>query len=246
MRCRAPLLLLVLIATSAPADDEPLTVAVSSNFAIAFGEVAARFSNDTGIHVRAVPGSTGKLYAQIINAAPFDIYLAADSERPARLEKSGHAVAGSRFTYARGRLVLWSLYFDDCHEALRAGGRIALANPDTAPYGKAGREYLQAAGYWDDVSERIVYGENVMQAMQFAATGGAAVGVLAQSVLDGPHAPAGKCRWSVPEESHTPVEQQAVLLARAKDDARAVRLMAFLQSDAAHAIVSQHGYGEPR
>lgn len=246
MRCRTPLVLLALIATSAPADDEPLTVAVSSNFAIAFGDVAARFSTETGIHVRVVPGSTGKLYAQILNGAPFDVYLAADSERPARLEESGHAVAGSRFTYARGRLVLWSLYFEDCHEALRAGGRIALANPETAPYGKAGREYLQSAGYWDAVSERIVYGENVMQAMQFAATGGAAVGIVAQSVLDGPHVPPGKCSWQLPEESHAPVEQQAVLLARAEDDARAVRLIEFLQSDAAHEIVLQHGYGASR
>lgn len=246
MRCRALLVLLALIATSASADDEPLTVAVSSNFAIAFGEVAARFTEATGIRVRVVPGSTGKLYAQVVNGAPFDVYLAADSDRPARLEESGHAVAGSRFTYARGRLVLWSLYFDDCLEALRAGGRIALANPETAPYGRAGREYLQSAGYWDDVSERIVYGENVMQAMQFAAAGGAAVGIVAQSVVGGPHTPEGKCRWPLPEESHAPVEQQAVLLARAKDDARAVRLIEFLRSDAAHEIVIQHGYGASR
>ena len=245
MRCRALLVLLALIAASAPADDELLTVAVSSNFATTFGELAARFSTDTGIHVRVVPGSTGKLYAQVVNGAPFDVYLAADVERPARLEESGHAVAGSRFTYARGRLVLWSLYFDDCHDALRAGGRIAMANPETAPYGRAAREYLQSAGYWGAVGERIAYGENVMQAMQFAATGGADVGIVAMSVIGGPHMPAAKCSWPVPASLHAPVEQQAVLLARAKDNARAVRLIEFLQSDAAHTIIMQHGYGEP-
>lgn len=235
------ILLILLLANSVRADD-PLTVAVASNFARSAAELASQFEAETGIAVRLSNGSTGKLYAQIVNGAPFDLFLAADSTRPAKLEESGLAIVGSRFTYARGRLALWSAKFDDCHDALRAGGWIALANPETAPYGRAAREYLQAAGYWDDVSDRIAYGENIMQAMQFAVAGNADAGIVARSVVDGPHTPDGKCTWAVPQQFHAPIEQQAVLLARAKDDARALRLIAFLQSDAARSIIERHGY----
>lgn len=237
--------LFLLLADAVRADD-PLTVAVASNFARSAAELASHFEDETGIAVRLSNGSTGKLYAQIVNGAPFDLFLAADSARPAKLEQSGLAVAGSRFTYARGRLALWSAKFEDCHDALRAGGWIALANPETAPYGRAAREYLHAAGFWDDVKDRIAYGENVMQAMQFAATGSADAGVVARSVLDGPHTPIGKCTWEVPEEFHAPIEQQAVLLTRAKDDLRALRLVAFLRSDAALVIMERHGYEAAR
>ena len=233
--------LILLLADSVRADD-PLTVAVASNFARSAAELAAHFEDETGIAVRLSNGSTGKLYAQIANGAPFDLFLAADSVRPAKLEESGLAVAGSRFTYARGRLALWSAKFDDCHDALRAGGWIAIANPETAPYGKAAREYLQAAGYWDEVSDRIAYGENIMQAMQIAATGNADAGLVARSVLDGPHTPNRKCTWPVPKEFHGPIEQQAVLLAQAKDDTRAQRLIAFLRSDMELRIIERHGY----
>lgn len=233
--------LILLLANSVRADD-PLTVAVASNFARSAAELVSHFEDETGIAVRLSNGSTGKLYAQIVNGAPFDLFLAADSARPAKLEESGLAVAGSRFTYARGRLALWSAKFDDCHDALRAGGWIALANPETAPYGRAAREYLQAAGYWDDVSDRIAYGENITQAMQFAATGNADAGLVARSVLDGPHTPDGKCTWTVPQELYEPIEQQAVLLAQAQGDVRAQRLIAFLQSDTALRIMERHGY----
>jgi len=233
---------LLLLLADTVRGDEPLTVAVASNFARSAAELASRFEEETGIAVRLSNGSTGKLYAQIVNGAPFDLYLAADSQRPAQLEASGLAVAGSRFTYALGRLALWSAKFDDCHDALRAGGWIALANPATAPYGRAAREYLEAAGHWDDARERIAYGENVMQAMQFAASGSADAGVVARSVLDGPHTPEGKCRWAVPRDLHGPIEQQAVLLARAKDDPRALRLIAFLRSGTARTIMERHGY----
>ena len=233
---------LILLLADAVRADDPLTVAVASNFARSAAELALQFEADTGITVRLSNGSTGKLYAQIVNGAPFDLFLAADSARPAKLEQSGLAVAGSRFTYARGRLALWSAKFEDCDNALRAGGWIALANPETAPYGRAAREYLQAAGFWDDVKDRIAYGENVMQAMQFAVVGNADAGVVARSVLDGPHTPDGKCTWPVPQEFHEPIEQQAVLLAVAKDDTRALRLVAYLRSDAALRIIKRHGY----
>ena len=233
---------LILLLADAVRADDPLTVAVASNFARSAAELASQFEGETGITVRLSNGSTGKLYAQIVNGAPFDLFLAADSARPAKLEESGLAVAGSRFTYARGRLALWSAKFDDCHDALRAGGWIALANPETAPYGRAAREYLHAAGFWDDVKDRIAYGENVMQAMQFVAVGNADTGVVAQSVLDGPYTPDGKSTRAVPQQLHETIEQQAELLAKARDDTRALRLIAFLQSDTALGIIERHGY----
>jgi hypothetical protein len=152
--------------------DETVTVAVASNFSRTAAELSAKFAGETGIAIRISNGSTGKLYAQILNGAPFDIFLAADAERPALLEESGLAVSGSRFTYAEGALVLWSRGAPDCLAALRddTGGHVALANPVTAPYGKAALEFLIHEGYREMVSDRIVYGENIAQTLQFVAT----------------------------------------------------------------------------
>ena len=141
-----------------------VTVAVASNFAKTAADVSAAFTRDTGVPVRISHGSTGKLYAQIINGAPFDIFLAADTERAALLEQSGLTVAGSRRTYATGSLVLWSnderLRGKDCRQMLERGDyrHLALANPATAPYGSAAREFLAGAGLWDSASTRAVYG----------------------------------------------------------------------------------------
>lgn len=138
MRARAFMVSLTLVFGPVLAADT-ITVAVASNFSRPAAELAARFAGETGVVVRISNGSTGKLYAQIVNGAPFDVFLAADTERPKLLEESGHAVAESRFTYAQGALVLWSRDAKDCLAALadEGSGRVALANPRTAPYGKA-------------------------------------------------------------------------------------------------------------
>jgi len=236
------LVLLALLAAPAAADDK-LTVAVASNFGRTFGELAVRFYKETGIEIQTTTGSTGKIYAQVINGAPFDIFLAADAERPALLEASGNAVPGSRFTYATGRLVLWSRDAEDCIEALRTGRWVALANPKTAPYGRAAKEFLQNAGYWEDVSERVAYAENAMQVVHFVTSGNATVGFVAESLLDGPHTPAGKCAWPVPEEFHAPLVQQAVLLKHAAGNDAAQRFIEFMRSDVALGIIERQGYG---
>lgn len=242
MRRRA-LLLLVLIVSSASADDT-ITVAVASNFSRPAAELSTRFTDETGIAVRVSNGSTGKLYAQILNGAPFDVFLAADAERPALLEASGHAVSGLRFTYATGALVLWSRSVDDCLAALRspAGGHVALANPETAPYGRAARDFLEAAGYWEDVSTRAVYGESIAQTLQFVATGNAAIGFIAKSQLTTPQLPDATCTWDVPLSSHASIEQQAVLLGRAADNAAARRFFEFLRSADARDVLRRYGY----
>jgi len=244
VRPRAFFALLVLVSGPALAGDE-VTVAVASNFSRAAAEVSAKFAGETGITVRISNGSTGKLYAQILNGAPFDIFLAADAERPILLEQSGHAVAGSRTTYAEGALVLWSSVEDDCLAALEdeRGGHVALANPVTAPYGRAAIEYLSAEGIWDSVSRRAVYGENINQALQFVATGNAAIGFIAKSQLAAPQLPEAACTWELPSSSHSSLEQQAVLLARAADNEAAQRFLDYLGSEAAHEILARHGYG---
>jgi molybdate transport system substrate-binding protein len=191
--------------------------------------------------------STGKLFAQIVNGAPFDVLLAADSDRPQRLESSGAGVAGTRFTYAIGELVLWSRRVSDCRGNLeRAGmGRIAIANPDTAPYGSAAREFLESSGLWERVESRLVIGENIAQALQFAATGNAELGFIARAQLGVPVLPEATCAWPVPTGTHAPIEQQALLLAHAASNPGARTFLEFLRGEAARAIIRRHGYRLP-
>ncbi len=235
------LLLVVLLVASACADDT-LTVAVASNFSRTADELASEFGSATGIEVRYSRGSTGKLYAQILHGAPYQVFLAADAERPLLLEQSGHAVPGSRFTYATGALVLWSRDIADCRDALMQGryDHVAIANPDTAPYGRAAREFLVSTGLWEAASQRAVYGENIVQALQFVSTGNAELGLVARSQLVDTVRDGAGCRWPVPAESHGLIEQQAVVLAA--DDERARRFAEFLRSDEARGIIARHGY----
>jgi len=243
MRALALLALIVLAGTSQAADT--VAVAVASNFRNTAAQLAGRYTEVTGDAVQLSSGSTGKLYAQIVNGAPFDVFLAADAERPALLERGGHAVTGSRFTYAIGSLVLVSSRAPDCLAALRdpATGFVALANPQTAPYGAAARQYLEREGLWDDVSSRAVYGENIAQAWQFAFTGNAVVGFVARAqVLASPDKPS--CSYNVPTDAHDPIEQQAVLLGAGNRAAQA--FLDFLHSDVARNIIEQGGYEVPR
>lgn len=237
--------LLMLLALSAAEAGQPVTVAVASNFAGTATELATRFSDDTGITVRLVPGSTGKLYAQITHGAPFDVFLAADEARPQRLENEGHVADNARFTYAIGELALWSTTEPDCDTALRSprAGHVAIANPAIAPYGLAAREYLEKQGLWNAVDERLVYGENIMQAAQFVATGNAAVGFIAAALLRQERLPRPRCTFELPQGTYTPIRQDAVLLARAGDTQNARRFFTFLQSGTARDIIAARGYG---
>ena len=231
----------------AAAGEDYVTVAVASNFGATAREIVARFEQDADHEIRITTASTGKLYAQVVNGAPFDVLLAADAERPRRLEVQGAGVAGTRFTYARGMLVLWSRMADDCRAALRNadGGRVAIANPETAPYGAAARSFLQQAGLWEAVRERLVIGENIAQTLQFAASGNAELGFIARSQLQAPSLPPASCNWPVPESMHDPIDQQAILLQRGASSVGARAFLGFLRSDAGRAIILRHGYGLP-
>ncbi len=238
---RFSVFLVLLLLSGVAQGREPVKVAVASNFKSTASHLAARFLDETGVAVQLSSGSTGKLYAQIINGAPFDVFLAADAERPRLLEQAGIAVYGSRFTYAEGSLVIFSVSVTDCIAALRdpGAGFVALANPATAPYGAAAKQYLVREGLWGEVSTRAVYGENIAQAWQFAFTGNAVVGFAARAQLHAaPREPS--CSYRVPTSAHDPLEQQAVLLDG--DNVAARAFLEFLRSEGARKIIEQDGY----
>lgn len=231
---------------------ESITVAVASNFSTTVPEITAHFEEKTGYSVQVIVASTGKLHIQISNGAPFDVLLAADIERPRLLEISGHGVVGSRFTYAIGRLVLWSrdptlTGTDGCRRLLEnlQQKRLAIANPDTAPYGAAAKEALISLDLWDRVSPRLVVGESIGQTLHFAASGSASLGFIAATQSLIARLPQATCIWPVPSELHRPIEQQAILLQRAANNTVAVNFMAFLRGTDGRAIIRRHGYTVP-
>lgn len=225
------------------------TLAVASNFLEPVQSLAQTFEQQTGHKLRISAGSTGKLYAQIVHGAPFDMFLAANSREPQRLEAAGKTIAGSRFTYALGRLALWapSLYTDgmSLEQALRDTQvqRVSMANPKTAPYGAAAMEALEKLHLLSSLKGKIIRGENVSQAYQYVASGAAQVGFVALSQMKSSKAPAEPSYWLVPHELYSPIEQQAVLLLDAKDNAAAQEFYAFLKSPQARSAIEGFGYG---
>lgn len=227
---------------------ETALVAVAANFAGAAEALRARFAAQSGHDLTLTTGSTGKLHAQIAAGAPFDVLLSADSATPARLVAEGHAVAGSAFTYATGRLVLWSAeagrITGDGPAALRdpALRFVAIANPDLAPYGIAARETLQSLGLWRALQSRIVMGQNIGQTHAMVASGAAELGFVALSAVIGPDATRGGSRWEVPQSLHAPIRQDAVILAHGRDNAAARAFMAFLRGSEAATLITAFGY----
>ena len=224
-----------------------VSVAVAANFTAPMQKIAAAFEQDTGHKAVLSLGSTGKFYAQIKNGAPFQVLLAADDETPARLEQEGWGVKGSRYTYAIGKLVLWSAQaqvVDGTGEVLRRGQfeRIAIADPRLAPYGAAAVETLNKLGLLSTLQPRFVQGENIGQTYQFVASGNALLGfvALSQVMVDG-RISRGSA-WLVPSELHAPIRQDAVLLTAGKDQAAASALLQYLRGDKARAIIQAYGY----
>ncbi len=240
----------VLAAASVPtlARADQALVAVAANYAGAIEVVAAEFEKATGHSLRITTGATGKLYAQIAEGAPFDVMLSADAKTPAKLEADGLGVAGSSFTYAIGKLSLWSkdpsLIGADPAAALTGTGTryIAIANPDLAPYGVAAREAMQAMGLWDTAQPKIVMGQNIGQTFSLVDTGAAQVGFVATSAVEGFEGDERGSRYDIPQAMFTPIEQDAVLLNPGKDNAAAIAFMDFLDSDTARGIATSFGY----
>ncbi|MES2000256.1 MAG: molybdate ABC transporter substrate-binding protein [Pseudomonadota bacterium] len=233
--------------TAGSASADEVQVAVAANFTAPMKTIAADFEKATGHKAALSFGATGKFYAQIKNGAPFDILLAADDATPAKLEKENLGVAGSRFTYAIGKLVLWSAkpgFVDDQGEVLRKGGfgHIALANPKLAPYGAAAVEVMTKLGLMSALEPKFVQGENIAQTYQFVSTGNAELGFVALSqVYEGGKLKSGS-GWIVPSAMHSPIRQDAVLLSRAKGNLAAEALLKYLKSDKARAVIKAYGY----
>ena len=230
-----------------PALAAEVHVAVAANFTAPMKQIAADFEKETGHKVVLSFGASGKFYAQIKNGAPFQILLSADDEKPLQLVKDGLAVADSRFTYAIGTLVLWSAkpgFVDAKGEVLSKGhfNKIALANPKLAPYGTAAIELLTKQGLLTSLTPKFVQGENISQTFQFVSTGNAELGFVALSQVMKEGKVTSGSAWIVPGKLHSPIRQDAVLLATGKDSAAAKALLGYLKSDKAKKIIRSYGY----
>lgn len=222
-------------------------VAVAANFSEPALQIAAEFERRTGHRALLAFGATGKFHAQITHGAPFGVLLAADETTPARLEQEGLGVPGSRFTYAVGRLVLWSARperVDARGDILQHGHfeRLAIANPRTAPYGRAAIEVLTRLKLLETVQSRIVQGENIAQTHQFVSTGNAELGFVAWSQVFRDGRLTGGSAWPVPETLHAPIRQDALILARGRDNPAATAFAEFLRTPAAQAVIQAYGY----
>lgn len=243
-------MLLALCAVLRPASAGEVRVAVAANFTAPMERIAARFEQETGYKLAIAYGASGKFYAQISNGAPFEVFLSADDKTPARLEKEGLAVSGSRFTYAMGKLVLWSPkegVVDSQGAVLKQGrfNHLALANPKLAPYGAAAEEVMQKLGVLDALKSKLVQGENITQAYQFVASGNAELGFVALSQVKKEGVEIKGSHWLVPDILYTPIRQDAVLLAKGKDNAAALKFLKYLRGKPAAAIISGYGYELP-
>jgi molybdate transport system substrate-binding protein len=218
---------------------EDATIAVASNFSKTARALTAAFADQHGLHIGISLGSTGKHYTQIYQGAPFDAFFAADSERPELLEQEEKIIPGSRITYARGKLALWSPdpdFIDETASVLATYKfrHLAIANPKLAPYGKAAEAVLQRIYLWKTIKPRLVYGENISQTLQFVISGNAKLGFIAYSQL-----PEGGAYWLPDQTLYPPIEQQAVLLS---NNPAAREFMNFVMSDTGRAIIRSYGY----
>ncbi len=244
--CMIPLLLAgIWPAAAALADD--VRVAVASNFAPVLEALAPAFEQQSGHRLVLSPGASGRLYTQIVAGAPFDVFLAADNERPRLLVEADKAVRDSVFPYAIGKLVLWSATLDLSREAgatLKAGTfrHLAIASPSLAPYGTAAREVLERMQIWESLQSKLVTGENIAQTLQFIDSGNAELGFIAEAQwLELPAERQGQ-PWHVPTDLHTPIVQEGVLL---RDTPATRSLLDFLQSDATRTMIGHAGYDLP-
>ncbi len=242
-----PLILLALLLIALPVRAAEVNVAVAANFTAPMKQIAADFERQTGHKALLAFGSSGKFYAQIKNGAPFQIFLSADDEKTSRLIKDGLTVSNSHFTYAIGRLVLWSArpgFVDNQGSVLGKGNfnKLAIANPKLAPYGTAAVETLKQLGLLSTLSPKFVLGENIAQTHQFVSTGNAELGFVALSqVMKNGRISSGSA-WIVPAKLHNPIRQDAVLLSSGKDNPAAKALLNYLKSAKARKVIRSYGY----
>lgn len=226
-------------------------VAVAANFTAPMQKIAADFEAETGHKAVLAFGTVGKFYSQMKAGAPFEVLVSSDRETPDALVRDGLAIGETRFTYAIGKLALWSAtpgFVDDKGEVLRTGifQHLALANPKLAVYGAAGQAVMKRLRVWEAIEPKLVTAENITQAYQFVASGNAELGFVASSQIVGPDGKVSKgSTWMVPADLYPPLAQDVILLTPGKDSAAAKALVEHLRSDKARAIIRSYGYDLP-
>ncbi|MDB5492995.1 MAG: molybdenum transporter, periplasmic molybdate-binding protein [Phenylobacterium sp.] len=241
----AGLLALLFAGFAAPALAGEAQVAVAANFTEPAKAIAAAFTAATGHRAILSFGASGQFYAQMAHGAPYEVFLSADADRPKKAEQDGLAAPGTRFTYAVGRLALFSRtpgLVDPAGAVLKTGrfNKLAIADPAAAPYGAAAIQTLRRLGVYEAVRPKLVQGASITQAYQFVATGAAELGFVALSQVVGEP---GGSRWVVPERDHAPIDQQAILLDTGRKNPAAKAFLAFLKGPQARAIIQRYGYG---
>jgi molybdate transport system substrate-binding protein len=246
------LIFLSLLLIGRAAHAQEIRVAAAADLKFALDELDTQYEKQTGKKVAVIYGSSGNFFAQIQNGAPFDLFLSADIEYPRKLEAAGLAEPGTVYEYAVGRIVIW-MPPDARADLARLGWkallqpgveRIAIANPEHAPYGRAAVAALRKAGVYEQVRRRLVYGENIAQAAQFVASGSAQAGIVALSLAVSPPMRDGK-RWEIPAETYPPIEQGALILKSAKNKDGARAFLAFLKSAGGRKILEAYGFMPP-
>jgi molybdate transport system substrate-binding protein len=246
------LLLLLTLLLALPARAETLLVAAASDLSYCIDELGAAFSKEVPqAQLKVSTGASGNFFAQIRHGAPFQVFLSADMDYPAQLARDGAAVGATLTPYAVGRIVLWTLdarfdvqqgmrVFDDARLT-----RVALANPAVAPYGRAAKAALEAAGKWPALQPKLVIGENIAQAVQFVQTGNAQIGIVSLASVVSPRLKGQGSYYLLPDAGMAPIVQGAIVTAQGKDNPLALRFVQFLSSPAARAILQRHGFGLP-
>jgi molybdate transport system substrate-binding protein len=251
--CASALALLLLqahIATAA--QPREIRIAAAADLKFAMGDLAAQYEKQTGSKLAVTYGSSGNFFSQIQNGAPFDLFFSADIDYPRKLEAAGLAEPDTIYKYAVGRIVIWAPADSPLDvtalewKALLDPSvqKIAIANPRHAPYGKAAIAALRKAGIYDQVTAKLVYGENISQAAQFAQSGNAQAGIVAESLAVSPAMKTGK-RWEIPADMYPPIEQAVVMLKNAKDKPAAIAVLDFVRSPAGRATLAKYGFAFP-
>lgn len=234
------------------APQQKLRIAAAADLQFAMADLSAQYEKHDGFATDVTYGSSGNFFAQIQNGAPFDLFFSADVDYPKKLEASGWTEPGSVYEYAVGRIVIWvpaqsiiDVAGQKWDSLLQANvQKIAVANPQHAPYGRAAVEALKHAGIYDEVQSRLVYGENISQAAQFVQSGSAQVGIIALSLAVSPAMKAGK-RWEIPAEDYPAIEQGAVILKNSQNKNAARKFLEFVKSDSGRAILARFGFAIP-
>jgi molybdate transport system substrate-binding protein len=252
LHCKSLITVLALLLAVTPAPAQELAVAAAADLKFAITDVAAQFETKTGTHVNVTYGSSGNFFAQLKNGAPFDVFLSADIDYARRLDEAGLGEPGTLSRYATGRIVIWApanSRFDVSESGWKTllderVKKIAIANPEHAPYGRAAVAAMQKAGIYEQVKSKLVFGENISQAAQFVQSGNAQAGILALSLAVSDPMKDGK-RWDIPEDLHPPIEQAAIVMKRAKNKEAARAFLDFVKSDAGRATLAKYGLTFP-